>query len=81
MRVRTSHYVKPGTMIFIETDGNLVVGEVRHCREEGNGHFDAGIEITDILSDTASPQGSRGLLKNFRHKLAQAILGEPITIA
>lgn len=81
MRLRTSHRVEAGTMVFVETSGNLVVGVVRHCRERQADQFDTGIEVTDILSDEASPQSSPGVLKKIRWKLARAISGEPIMIS
>jgi len=68
-------------MIFVETESVLVVGEVRYCNERQKGRFDAGVEVTDVLSDIKSVQNSPGVLKTIRRKLAEAILGEPITIS
>ena len=79
MRLRIPQSVADGTMIFVEMASTLVVGEVRRCIAGENGHFEAGIEITDVLSDIKSPQDSRGTLRSIRRKLAEVILGEPIT--
>jgi hypothetical protein len=65
-------------MIFVEMASTLVVGEVRHCRPGKDGHFEAGIEVTDVISDTKARQNSSGRLRNIRRKLAELILGEPI---
>jgi hypothetical protein len=81
MRLDISHRVETGTMIFVETESVLVVGEVRYCNERQKGRFDAGVEVTDVLSDIKSVQNSPGVLKTIRRKLAEAILGEPITIS
>lgn len=78
LRLRIPQSVDSGTMIFVEMASTLVVGEVRHCIGK-NGHFEVGIEITDVLSDIKSRQDSRGTLRGIRRKLAEVILGEPIT--
>ena len=79
MRLDISHRVEVGTMIFVETESVLVVGEVRYCNKKKKSGYDAGVAVTDVLSDIKSAQNSPGVLKNIRRKLAQAILGEPIT--
>lgn len=79
MRLRVPRRVDNGTMIFVEMGSTLVVGEVRHCVAGKNGHFEAGVEITDVLSDIKSRPDSRGTLRRIRRKLAEVILGEPIT--
>jgi hypothetical protein len=79
MRLDVSHRVEVGTMIFVETESVLVVGEVRYCNKKKKSGYDAGVAVTDVLSDIKSAQNSPGVLKNIRRKLAQAILGEPIT--
>jgi hypothetical protein len=81
MRLDTSHRVEVGAMIFVETRSVLVVGEVRYCNKREKGGYDAGVEVTDVLSDIKSAQNSQGVLKKIRRKLAEAILGEPIAIA
>jgi hypothetical protein len=78
MRLRIPQGVKPETMIFVEMASTLVVGEVRHCLPGKNGQFEAGIEVTDVISDTKARQNSSGRLRNIRRKLAELILGEPI---
>jgi len=80
MRVKIPHRVENGTMIFVEMASTLVVGEVRHCFTGQNGHFEAGIEITDILADIKSQQDSPSVLRKVRRKLAEIVLGRPITI-
>jgi hypothetical protein len=79
MRLDISHRVEVGTMIFVETASVLVVGEVRYCNKRPKGGFDAGVEVTDVLSGIKSGQNSPRRLKTLRRKLAEAILGEPIT--
>jgi hypothetical protein len=78
MRLDISHPVKAGTMIFVETESVLVVGEVRYCNRRQDGGFDAGVAVTDVLSDIKSGQNSPGVMKSIRRKLAEAILGESI---
>lgn len=78
LRLRIPQSVASGTMIFVEMASTLVVGEVRHCVEK-NGHFEVGIEITDVLSDIKLRRDSGGILRSIRRKFAEAILGEPIT--
>jgi hypothetical protein len=80
MRVKIPQPVQTGTMIFVEMSSTLVVGEVRHCVAGQNGQFEAGIEITDILSDTKSQQDPPSVLRNIRRKLAEVVLGRPILI-
>ena len=36
--------------------------------ERQKGRFDAGVEVTDVLSDIKSGQNSLGVLKNIRRK-------------
>lgn len=79
MRLKVPEAVDAGTMIFIELGSTLVAGEVRHCLAGENGHFEAGIEITDVLSDMKSARNSGGILRRIRRKLAEVILGESIT--
>jgi hypothetical protein len=79
MRLKIQRRVATGTMIFVEMASTIVVGEVRRCFSAQNGQFEAGIEVTDILSDIRPPQESPGVLKNVRRKLAEVILGQPIT--
>jgi hypothetical protein len=79
MRLQVSNHVEPGTMIYVETGTVIVAGEVRNCQTGSDGHFEAGIEITDVVSEIDSHHKASSILKNIRHKLAQAILGEPIS--
>jgi len=81
MRVNIPYRVEVGTMLFVETRSVLVVGEVRYCNKRPQGGFDAGVEVTDVLSDIKFARTSPGVLKTMRRKLAEAILGEPIAIA
>jgi hypothetical protein len=78
MRLEVPRHADPGTMIYVETESALIVGEVRHCHQGPTGSFEAGVQITDILSDRNSRQNTPGFLHNVRRKLAQAILGAPI---
>ena len=81
MLVELSHLAEVGSMIFVETDSTLVIGEVRHCHDGRNGHFEVGVEITDILPDIKLQQSSPGVVKRIRRKLAEAILGQQIATA
>jgi hypothetical protein len=78
MRVEVPHRIQPGTMILVETRSAVVAGEVRHCLKGRDGRFEAGIEITDILSGLEGKEKSLGVVRRIRRKLAQAISGEPI---
>lgn len=69
--------VKVGSMICVQTDTLLAIGEVRHQMQNGNGTFRMGVEITEMLSDDGARRRNRGL----RHRLAELILGRPIGVA
>lgn len=45
--------VEVGSIACIETATMLVVGEVRHCRTEGEGRFVAGLAMSDVLMGNA----------------------------
>jgi hypothetical protein len=79
IRLMIPQSVEAETMIFVEMASTLVVGEVRHCHAGTNSQFEAGIEITDVLFDAKSRRNSTGILRNIRRKLAELILGEPLT--
>jgi hypothetical protein len=73
IRVNMPHGVETGTMIFVETESAVVVGEVRHSHEKRGGCFEGGIEITDVLSSPEGRRKSRSFLKNVRRKFGQMI--------
>jgi hypothetical protein len=64
MRLETSRRFETGAMIFYVTESVVIVGEVRHCEQKRRTHFEAGVQITAVLSDIESQQKAReGILK------------------
>ncbi len=72
----TAVAVKVGSMICVETDFMLAIGEIRHQSPNDDGTFHMGVEITDMLSDDARRRRKRGV----RHRFAEFILGRPIDV-
>ena len=66
--------VKVGSMVCVQTDFMLAIGEVRHQMQNPDGTLHMGIEITDMLSDDTAPRHKMSL----RHRFAEFILGRPI---
>lgn len=75
----TSAEVNPGTMACVETTSLLVVGEVCYSGQHEPGLFQVGIELTDVLLDEGLSSRNAGLIARIRVKLAEFILGRPIS--
>lgn len=75
MRVELPQRVEPGAMIYFETESELVAGQVRRCHQYPDGRFEAGVEVTEILSGGRGEQ-KRGMIKSLRTKLGHALLGK-----
>ncbi len=48
VRIRLPLPLRPGTLVQIETREDLFLGEIVHCRAEGDG-FVAGVEVDCVL--------------------------------
>jgi hypothetical protein len=66
--------VKLGSMVCVQTDSILVVGEVRNQSSNFDGTYRTGVEINDIVSDDVALRRHRTL----RHRVAEFVLGRPI---
>ncbi|MGA2711747.1 MAG: PilZ domain-containing protein, partial [Bryobacteraceae bacterium] len=80
LRAQIREPLMVGTIVCVETQTTIVVGEIRHCGER-DGHYEIGVEITDILTDTILPDDKTGIIEDLRWKLATLIVGERLTIA
>lgn len=47
-RIRMALSLRPGTLVQLETGEDLFLGEIIHCRAEGDG-FVAGVEVDCVL--------------------------------
>lgn len=68
--------VSLGSKVCVQTDSMLITGEVKNQSANGDGTYQVGVEITDMLSDDAALRRHRTL----RHRVAELILGRPIGI-
>lgn len=67
-------------MLCVETHSTIVVGEIRHSQKFSE-HYEIGVEITHILTDTNTPDGNIGIIEALRWKLATLIVGERLAVA
>lgn len=74
LSLNTALPIKPGSMIFVQTDSLLAIGEVRHQTPAARGGLHTGVEVTEMLSDDTARRRNRGV----RHRIAEVILGRPI---
>ncbi len=74
--LRTSVSAAVGSMAYVETRTMLIVGEVRHCRQQGV-EFILGMSTSDIISASRA-QAARSRLGRLRWRLAEIILGRRI---
>jgi hypothetical protein len=69
-----------GTMVCVETQATIIVGEVRRCQKHREYH-EIGVEITDILTNPDTADGNMGIVEALRWKLAELIVGKRLSVA
>lgn len=76
--LRLSFPLAVGTRVCVETDANMIFGEVRHCHPKYDGKFIAGILIIDVVPDVRTESPFAVALNNLRWKLARSIRGKDV---
>ena len=79
--LKSESEVQVDSMVCIETSSIMVAGKVRRCTPNGDGSFQVGVAVTDILSDRGTERGSVWSIAGLRLRLAEFILGRPIEAA
>lgn len=67
-----------GARVCVETESMVVFGEIRHCNQNPDGEYNAGILIVDVVTDVRSQSTFSVMLSNLRYKLAAGILGREV---
>jgi hypothetical protein len=63
--------VRIATRIYVETEGEMLIGEVRHCRAAG-GDFIAGVMLIEVVKDARIEGQFASLLGSMRRRLGFA---------
>jgi hypothetical protein len=72
----TNRPMKLATRIYIETEAEMLLGEVRHCRPTGEGRYSVGVMIVDVVPDARSQGKFSAFWERFRWKLASSVAGK-----
>ncbi len=67
-----------GARVCVETESMVVFGEIRHCNQNLDGEYNAGVLVVDVVTDVRSQSTFSVMLSNLRHKLAVGILGREV---
>jgi|SRR6185437_7000297 len=70
-----SHPVKVASRIYVETESEMILGEVRHCYRAGDFQFVIGVLIVEVIPDVRTQGKLVVFWDKFRWRLASAILG------
>jgi hypothetical protein len=76
--VRLPFPIALGTRVCVETEQMVVFGEIRHCNQNLDGEYNAGVLVVDVVSDVRSQSTFSVMLSNLRYKLAAGILGREV---
>jgi hypothetical protein len=67
--VRLPVPVKVATRIYVETESEMLLGEVRHCRPAGGGEFVAGVMLIEVVKDSRAEGQFAALWGRMRRRL------------
>jgi hypothetical protein len=76
--LRFAKHVAPGTRIYVEIEGMMVLGEIRHCSPTGDGHFLAGLAVAECLPDARDINAFSGIVHKLRWKISSGLRGTAV---
>jgi hypothetical protein len=80
--LKSALQLKAGTTVCVKTDTILIAGMVRHYRRCEDGSVHTGLDVTDVLLETAGSDAGRSerLVDKIRRRLGEFIIGRPIEV-
>jgi hypothetical protein len=73
LSLRLPVQVKIAARIYVETETEMLIGEVRHCRPAGGGDFIVGVMLIEVVRDARSEGQFASLWGNMRRRLGFAL--------
>ncbi|HVY91908.1 MAG TPA: PilZ domain-containing protein [Bryobacteraceae bacterium] len=61
--------VKMAARIYVETESEMLLGEVRHCQPTGGGEFIVGVMLIEVVKDARAEGQFASLWGNMRRRL------------
>lgn len=68
--------IRLATRIYVETESEMIMGEVRHCHPTGDGQFILGVMIVEVVPDFRTQGKLAAVWGQFRQKLVSTVLGK-----
>jgi len=65
--------VRIAARIYVETESEMLIGEVRHCRPADGGDFIVGVMLIEVVKDARSEGQFAPLWANVRRRLSFAL--------
>jgi hypothetical protein len=65
--------VRIAARVYVETESEMLIGEVRHCRPADGGDFVAGVMLIEVVKDARSEGQFASLWANMRRRLGLAL--------
>jgi len=66
--------------VYVETESEMIMGEIRHCRPTGDGEFVVGVMIVEVVPDSRTEGKLTVLWDRLRRKMAAGLLGADSTL-
>jgi hypothetical protein len=65
--------VRIAARVYVETESEMLIGEVRHCRPAGGGEFVVGVMLIEVVKDARVQGQFASLWGNMRRRLGFAL--------
>lgn len=76
--LRFAKHVASGTRIYVEFEGSMLMGEVRHCTQTEEGHFLAGVAVLECVPDAREINAFSEIVHKLRWKISSGLRGPAV---
>src|SRR6185503_7010255 len=73
LSLRLPVQVRIAARIYVETESEMLIGEVRHCRPANGGDFVVGVMLIEVVKDARVEGPFTSLWGNMRRRLGFAL--------